>query len=476
MSLDQLTSTATHLSESNTTLPAPRQTRSWAWLLPVGLILGFLLIFALLFGSRLLPATKVTTSPVLTLRVSADSDAEANQKPSAPESSTKMSKGQMLFQASGWVEPDPYVTYVPALINGIVHTVHVLEGQSVKKGDLLATLIDDDAKLQLQEAEIKTKTLEARISAHCVGSDIAQAEINAAHKKIDALKALSDDAIDNLTRLEKLPNEAIPEQQVVQARLAKIRRGALVAEAEAVIPRLNARIKQIALERVAMTSNLAELEIKRDTAQLAMDRTRIVSPMDGIVLKLHAAPGKKRMLNMDDADSAVIVSLYNPEKLQARIDVPLTEAAGITVGQIVELTSDILPDTVFQGHVTRITGEADLQRNTLQAKVEILKPDPRLRPEMLVRGKFFSSGSDTMTKQTSENASNRFALYIPEKAIVDGSSVWVVSNNHTTERRVIKLSNESRDGHRRVLEGVRSGEQIILPPYDDIEEGGKVVW
>ena len=307
-----------------------------------------------------------------------------------------------------------------------------------------------------------------------MGSDIAQAEINAAKKKIQALKALHDDSIDNLTRLEKLPTEAIPEQQVVQARLAKIRREALVAEAEAVIPRLNARIKQIDLERIAMTSNLAELTIERDTAQLAMDRTKITSPMDGIVLNLHVAPGKKRMLNMDDPDSAVIVSLYNPKKLQARVDVPLTEAAGIQVGQIVELTSDILPDTAFQGKVTRISGEADLQRNTLQAKVEISNPDPRLRPEMLVRGKFFASSTGGTQQAASEPSSNRLALYIPENAIVDHSYAWVVSRTHTAERRTLKLSPQSRDGHRRVLDGVRSGEQVILPPHNEIEDGDSV--
>ena len=40
--------------------------------------------------------------------------------------------------------------------------------------------------------------------------------------------------------------------------------------------------------------------------------------------------------------------------------------------------------------MTRILGEADLQRNTLQVKVSLLQPDPKLRPEMLCRAKFFS--------------------------------------------------------------------------------------
>ena len=474
MSLDLLTSSTSSVSSAN----APPQRRSLTWLLPTGLVLGFLLIFALLFGQRLLPATEVNTAPVISLRLSAEAIKPPTvESESAPNKGKerKMGKGEMLFQASGWIEPDPYTTYVPVLINGVVNQVHVLEGQSVKQGDLLATLIDDEAKLNLQEAEVKIKSLSAKITAHCVGVDIALADINAANKKVEALKALQADSADNLIRLEKLPTEAIPEQQVVQARLAKIRREALVAEAEAIALRLRTRITQIGHERESMESQLAELHVKRDQSQLALDRTKITSPMDGIVLKLHAAPGKKRMLNMDDPDSAVIVALYNPDQLQARIDVPLTEASGIQVGQTVELTSDILPDTVFQGEVTRINGEADIQRNTLQVKVKILQPDHRFRPEMLVRGKFYAGSSTQKRNEGPSYHSARLALFIPEESIIDSNSVWVVSTSSKAELRSVKLGEESRDGHRRVLSGVLSGEQVILPPHDGMEEGDSVI-
>ena len=137
MSLDQLS------KHSETHDAPPRSRRSFAWLLPACLLLGFLLIIVLLFGSRLIPAVKVSTAPVITLRQeTADTPSSATDK--------AVTKGSMMFQASGWVEPDPYITNVPTLLNGVVNQVHVLEGQRVKKGDLLATLIDDDAKLNLQ--------------------------------------------------------------------------------------------------------------------------------------------------------------------------------------------------------------------------------------------------------------------------------------------------------------------------------------
>jgi multidrug efflux pump subunit AcrA (membrane-fusion protein) len=59
----------------------------------------------------------------------------------------------MLFQASGWIEPDPLPVKATALIDGVIDEVRVLEGQFVKKGETLATLVDDDARLALAAAD-----------------------------------------------------------------------------------------------------------------------------------------------------------------------------------------------------------------------------------------------------------------------------------------------------------------------------------
>lgn len=484
MSLDLITrsSGADHPSEA-------AGHRSYAWLLPATLVTGFLLTFLLLFGQRLMPAHEVRTSQVITLRLSQEhltAPKQADTPPALTPGTPPSNKGSMLFQASGWVEPDPYVTYVPVLVNGVVDQVHVLEGQTVRAGDLLATLIDDDAQLALKEAKQRVSSQTQKIKAHCMGLDIAEAEMQAAEKKIEASIALKADAEDNLIRLEKLPAEAIPEQQVVQARLAKVRHEALVAEAEAAIPQIRARIQQIHSERLTMTSVLSELELAVDTAELALSRTRITSPMDGIVLKLHAAPGKKRMLNSDNQDSAVLVELYDPEHLQARVDVALAEASALKVGQIVELSSEILVDTPFFGRVTRIGGEADIQRNTLQAKIAIDRPDHRLRPEMLVRAKFYQGLAVDPARTTSEGAamspsprpgggtSPRLALFVDQAALVSESQVWVVSAEETAELRSITLADQLRGGHRQVLQGLLSGERVILPPHDELKNGTRL--
>lgn len=464
MSLDKLTS-PNPSSTNPTQNPPTKIKRSYAWLLPVGLVTGFIAIMLLLFGDRLRPSAEVSVAPVITLRSAAEE--------SAPISNTPVTtKGDMLFQASGWIEPDPYITYVPALVNGIVKEVHVLEGQPVKKGQLLATLIDDDAKLDLKEAEQDISNMKSTIAAHCRGIDIAQAELAAARKSVETAQAQLADAQDNLDRLKRIAAGAIPKQQVIQAELKVRQLSALRAEAQAHIPRIKAKITQIDEERVAMETKIEKLETMRARAQLALDRTKISSPMDGIVLHLHAAPGKKRMLNMDDPKSSVIVELYDPAKLQARIDVPLNEAAALQRGQSVELLSDLLPDKTFHGKVTLIAGQADLQRNTLQVKVAIKKPDVRLRPDMLVRAKFFATS--TASKSGNTTTAGRLSIYVPESALFSNNQVWVIDPEGKATRRTLELGSESKDGHRRVISGLKSGEKVILPPHDELTEGAPV--
>jgi len=471
MSLDDLTK-----KPSSDPLPGSshfKRKRSFAWLLPVGLLFGFILILALLFGPRLLPATPVKTAPVVTVRAGSSSPT-LDEPETSNHKSFPAGKGNLLFQASGWIEPDPYTVYVSTLVNGVVNEVHALEGQALKKGDLVASLIDEDARLDLQEAKKKYLSLEKEIAAHCTGFDIINADMIASQRKIEALETQLNEARDTYSRISQLSKGAVSQQQVVQARLATDRQIAMLAEASADIPRLHAQLAQLESQKEAMLANLDELATARDRAQLALDRTQITSPMEGVVLQLHAAPGQKKMLEMDSPTSVVIVELYNPKQLQARIDVPLNEAAALSAGQSVELVSDLLPNTTFTGTVTRISGQADLQRNTLQAKVEINEPDERLRPDMLVRAKFFATENQETSGEVSVAASGRLSLYVPENALVNDSQAWVVSSEFTAEMRSIKLGTDTREGHRLVQEGLRSGESVILPPHDKLKEGSRL--
>ena len=89
-----------------------------------------------------------------------------------------LGSGAIAFQASGWLEPDPFPTYASALTDGIVAEVLVLEGQRVAKGDVLARLVPDDAQLALTRATARASDVAAQLV-------VAQAERDAAQRDWD---------------------------------------------------------------------------------------------------------------------------------------------------------------------------------------------------------------------------------------------------------------------------------------------------
>ncbi|MEX1116994.1 MAG: efflux RND transporter periplasmic adaptor subunit [Akkermansiaceae bacterium] len=433
--------------------PAPpgASRRRAAALLPIAILTGFAFLFLLLYRDRLIPAKDVQVSPARAIENIPDPEAKPNTPPAS---------GRLLFQASGWIEPDPLPLKVTALTDGVIDQVHVLEGQLVKKGELLATLVEIDSKLAMDLAGRETAVLKASLEAHCMSTQIASQQMAAEKAGLISDEADATEATDLLRRIELTPDRAISENDRITARLGKSRSQAAFDGRKARIEEISHEITRISHEVTALEQGIQAAEIKLAQATLAHERTRITAPADGRVLRLLAAPGQKKMIAMDDVDSATIAILYDPAKLQVRVDVPLADAVGLSVGQRAKVRCNLLPDVVFEGEVTRINGEADLQRNTLQAKVRISNPHEKLRPEMLCRVEFL----DTATVGQKTASDGNLSVFVPESALRE-QAVWICDpDSRRVSRRSVDPSNESRDGQRRLNSGVRPGEWIVLDP------------
>lgn len=447
-----------------------------AGLLPLALLAGFAVLLALVLGDRFLPGRAVTITSVVTVSDRGETGAVA--KPAAFEDAP------MLFQASGWVEPDPWPVKATALVDGVVATVEVLEGQTVRKGQLLATLIDEDARLDLSAAQSRLTSLKAQAAGHVRQIEVARAGIATLEKQVLAAKAKRDEYADRSRRSELLPRGSIPEKEVVQARLQLATQEAEIEALSASGAELRGKVENLIAVSGDFDARIAEAATEVARRELALERTRVLSPVDGIVLRLLAVPGQKRMLGMDDPDSATVAVLYEPGKLQARIDVPLDDAARLSAGQPVRIRSSFLPDRVFRGSVSRIVGEADLQRNTLQAKVQIEDPDLRLRPEMLCRAEFLApfasgesgGGGDDVAVST---GGAHVRIFVPVAALTgasgDAARVWRLDGSgERVQSQEVSLGTERREDHRLVLEGLRPGDRVVVHPPDHLKPGERV--
>ena len=179
------------------------------------------------------------------------------------------------------------------------------------------------------------------------------------------------------------------------------------------------------------------------------------------------------MLSMDDPLSSTTVRLYDPERLQVRVDVPLADAAKVGVGMEAQVTVDVLPDQVFEGEVTRIVQEADVAKNTLQVKVAIRDPAPQLKPEMLARVRFLAPGGGA----AAGGEASAHVVFAPEELIdLDGSaaSVWVADRReNVARRRAIQVGTIRQEGWISVTSGLSAGDQLIVDP-NGLEEGDRI--
>lgn len=446
--------------------------KAFPWLL----VSAFLLLSWWLFHDYFERGRPVEWVRVVTIRASAETVVDrAVSRPA-----TLYFEGAPLFQASGWIESDPLPVRVTTLYSGVVAKVHVLQGEQVRQGQILATMVDDDARLDLETAQAMEQQAEAGLEQSRSAVIAAESSLITLDKEIASAEARLAEVTDQFERLNKAGNNVFRESEIRQAQLRRESQQKSVEAMQSRVHEVKAqlRIQRAGLEAAEARLSLARVEVRR--RQLALDRTQVRSPVDGRIQQLYAAPGMKRMLNMDGMETATIATVFQPDSLQARIDVPLEEAAQLVPGQPVRLRSVLLPNQYFKGQVTRIDGQADLQRNTLQAKVRLLESHELLRPEMLCRAEFLASDrAEVASLESSPASSGRVALYLAETALVrSGESVgaWVLdAEGQRIEFRELHLGEEHRDGHIRVSEGLRSGDFVVNHPPSDLDQGQRVV-
>ena len=484
----------------------PRPARRWKTrvLLPAAIIGCFSAVFLYALRDSLLPATRVKVVAVVA------------------KSALGGGAGGIVAQAAGWVEPDPYPFYASALTDGIVKEVLVLEGQHVKEGEVLARLIDDDAKLALAEAEAELQHHLHDVCEYEAALKSAQAEwdhpiervrveksttamleesraslaANASEALVEAAKV---NELEEQYRREKLASDAGAfaqsntvltglklQTQRAALKLAEAKRPALEAkirqqEAESAAARDGMRLRIVETREIEMANaklagelkTVETVRIRRDMAKLRLDRTQIRAPRDGVVMERLTEQGAKLYVNMNERNSAQAAKLYDPSKLQVRVDVPLADAAKVAVGQHAKISVEVLRDTVFDGSVSRVLHQADISKNTLQFKVAITAPREELKPEMLARVQFIA-----IEKPDAKDHEPSLRIFAPENLIHGHhgeSFAWIWDKGAGTAlKRAVVPGNLKQEGWIEITQGLQPGDALIDADTTNFKDGQRV--
>ena len=436
-----------NLFNSNTTSNIKPPRRVLIWLIPLILIILMAVLLLASDWQSLLPQKEVD---VARARIG--------------EASVATKEGETLFQAAGWIQPDPYSTRITALISGVVKKIHVIDGQYVKKGQLLVELDDDDLKLKLanekaklnelildkKERELTVTKKNALLKQVLCHEETAKAAAKRIKHKADSYRSAKD---------------ALPVFETEQAELEYEEQLKKIAEFISAKEILEA---EIALAKNTVQAAEAKIKTQKtiiEKVELDLSRTKIYSTAEGIIDHFHARVGRKQMLGSDNDKSTTVASVFNPKKIQVLVDVPLVDIPKVKIGQKTEIHTEILKKPL-KGVVTILNGQADYQKNTLQVRVSIPDGHPDLRPEMIAQVKFLS---DAPPKKAKENKVS--GVFIKKESIQDGSHVWIVDSRMQVIKKSVSLGNSENDGWVLVTSGINAGEKVIVSPAADIKEG-----
>lgn len=488
--------------------PAPSRRRHLLTrlVLPGVLLAGFAVLIISAARDTLSPPRPVTVLPVIW------SQGVGHQSADTP-----------LFRAAGWVEPRPTPTLVTALTEGVLERLLVVEGQEVKEGEVVARMVTADARLAMQLAESDVKLREgelggARASRTAAWArhdrpihlqvDLAEADAVLARAETEqaslafqlrTAQVRQRFATEDLEAKQKgagaLPevtvrkarsdleaaNAAVDELQARQKRLP-VEIGALKEKRDALNQKLQARIDEVrqAAEAEALVqtaeARLTQAQIARDAARLRLERTEIKATAGGRVLALVARPGiRLNGLNPGALhDSSTVVTLYDPARLQVRVDVRLDDVGKVLAGQKVRIDSAVLPGQTLAGEVLMATSQADIQKNTLSVKVAITSPPLALKPDMLCQVTFLAPPRPA---EPAKGEAEPYRLLVPRQLIdasAEGSRVWVADRLAGTARLHRVEVGLSTGDLVEVVSGLASSDKLIVGGRAGLKDGDRI--
>lgn len=478
------------------------------------LVLGALTWVFLLVKPMLFPARKVEAVAVRVLEGGA------------------AGASSVAVEATGWIEPDPFPVRVRPVVDGIVESVDVLEGAEVRAGVTVLARLRSAAlesalerarsmlaqrTAQAAEAEaeatraraVLAQRIELRREQAREEGELATARAEVSQAEADVAQTQSELA---LARIEVAAQEEL-ERKGGGSAVGKARAAATVATVEGTLALRRAQLRRaqaqvasaearVALVREAVEQPrelegavaVAEARVASARAEAGLSQAELTiaerevawllvkAPVDGVVMWRSAAPGStvgpSAMPRGGEADAGEgsIVSLYDPKRLQARIDVPLGTVGGVGKDRRVELTVEALPGRTFHGVVARVQSQADPLKNTLQVIVRLEDPDPLLKPEMLIRARFLSEASKAPAAGAAPGAGPAGAapasasrLLVPKRA-VRGDAIFVLDAAGRARR--IPVTTGAADGdwievrgavsstHRVILDAVEADERV----------------
>jgi len=274
-----------------------------------------------------------------------------------------------LVTASGEIKPRNYIniganTAGPARIVEIA----VVEGQQVKKGQLLARLesVQPEAEVAAQRAALSSA--EAESAAAEASLRAADENLATAQAGIDRAKAELERARLMFERARQLYEEKLISRQEFDQRKADFEAfSAALREAEARRSQAEAQRAQLASQLAAAQKRVALASANLRRAADLLQRTFAISPIDGVVTNLPVRVGETVVPGIQNSPASLIMTIADMSLITAEVKVDETDIVNVKLGQQADVTIDAIPEKAFKGRVIEIGNTAILRSTGLAA-------------------------------------------------------------------------------------------------------------
>ena len=309
---------------------------------------------------------------------------------------------------------------------GKVDELMIEEGDSVNAGDLVLRVDDKNflAGLEQSEASVRINTI-----------DIERQELR----------------ISNLERQF--------------ARSSRLYEQDLIGEEE-----YESLRNQLDLARIDFSSSkerLTQAEAQLDQVLDNLSKTKIISPIDGVVTSLDIKVGETAIASSTNIPGSSLMTIANPASIYTEVLVDEADIANIEIGQRAEIVAIAYPDQPMTGVVRFIANTAKIAagRTGLSFVVKIDITDPGevvLRPGMSCRAEIFTQQEQSVAAVPIE------AIIFEEDRAELRSEHFIFINDNGVARKTKVEIGLSDDEYQELISQVDSNIEIVVGPNREI--------
>lgn len=375
--------------------------------------------------------------------------------------------GGIVLSAGGYIVAHHKIN-VNSKVTGRVAWIGVEKGDKVKEGQVVVRLEDQEFRASYEQAKGLVESARAQLEQLQHGS--RPEEIQQAQHNLDEARATAANDKITLDRTRDLVAQGVLSKQALDDATAKYeadqQRANSLAQAF-MLAKLGPRQEEIARAKGA----LLQAQGQMDYAKSQLDATVIRAPVSGTILERKAEKGElitaQFASGAEGGPQGSVVALADLNDLQVELDIAQDDFARLSPKQKAIVTVDAFPDRKYDGMIWEMSPEANRQKATVQVKVQILKPDEYLRPEMNATVKFLANDQKASGQQPT-------GAFVPTTALrdVDGKKVVFLAFGGKAMMREVHVRNQRSGGA--VVDGLGGGETVITSGPQTLKDGQKI--